>query len=231
MSSDELRQQAAAYAVDNYIESGMVVGLGVGRTVNLALHHLAKRLEAGTVKEIIGIPCSDSTAQLAQQLGIPLSTLEAHPIIDVTLDGADEVDPFLNLIKGGGGALLREKVVAQASLREVIMIDPSKQVTRLGTNWALPIEILPFSWGSEALFLRSLGADPKLRLQADGQPFVTDNGHHIVDAQFGPLDHPAELAHKLDGRAGIMEHGLFIGLATDVIVARTQGIQVLHRKT
>ena len=150
--------------------------------------------------------------------------------IDVTIDGADEVDPDLNLIKGGGGALLHEKIVAQASRREVIVVDDAKLSPRLGTHWAVPVEVIPFLWQSQARFLESLGARVTLRAGPEGRPFTTDEGNLILDCAFGPIAEVAELAALLNGRTGIVEHGLFIHLATDVIVAGQAGIRHLTRK-
>jgi ribose 5-phosphate isomerase A len=162
-------------------------------------------------------------------LGIPLTTLDEHPVVDLAIDGADEVDPDLNLIKGGGGALLREKIVAQASRREIIVVDETKLSPALGTYWPVPVEIVPFGWHVQAAYLESLGAKPVLRLNDNGTPFETDQGNLILDTHFGPIPDPAQLAARLDGRAGIVEHGLFLGLVTDVIVAGADDIRHLKR--
>jgi ribose 5-phosphate isomerase A len=169
-----LKKQAAEYAVDQYIQSGMVVGLGVGSTAIFAIQHLAKKLQAGTLQNIVGIPCAHRIEVAAREAGIPLTTLEAHPNVDVTIDGADEVDPQLNVIKGGGGALLHEKIVAQNSREEIIVVDAHKQVPVLGTHWAVPIEVVPFGWGAQTAFLKTLGGQPKLRLKDDGTPYWTN---------------------------------------------------------
>ncbi len=219
------KQQAAERALE-LVEPGMVLGLGEGSTSLLALRHLAALLADGRLKDISGVPSSRRMARQARRLGIPLTSLEATPCIDLTFDGADEVDPQLNLIKGGGGALLREKIIAQATRREVIMVDDSKLVPRLGSKWAVPVEVEPFGYGSQAAWLRSLGAEPALRLR-DGQPFLTDGGNYILDCDFGPLDDAWTLARRLKARAGIVEHGLFMGLASDVIVAGNDGIRHL----
>lgn len=162
--------------------------------------------------------------------GIPLTSPERQPIVDLTIDGADEVDPALNLIKGGGGALLREKIVAQASRREIIVVDEGKLSPVLGTRSAVPVAVVSFGWHSQACYLESLGARVVLRRGADGSPFVTDQGTLILDCTFGPIARPAELARALCDRAGIVGHGLFLGLATDVIVAGRDGIRHLKRK-
>ena len=226
MTSDSIaqfKQQAAAHAV-NLIASGMVVGLGVGSTAIFAVRRIAQLLREGQLRDIVGVPCSLATGAEAERLGIPLTTLEAHPQVDLTIDGADEVDPRCNLIKGGGGALLREKIEAQASRREVIVVSEDKLSATLGTHWPLPIEVIPFGWRPQALYLESLGARVVLR-QKDGETYHTDQGNVILDCHFGPIADPAALAQQLDGRAGIVEHGLFIGLATDLIVAGKEGVR------
>ena len=224
---DEFKQKAACFACE-FVESGMVVGLGTGSTTQFAIERLGELIRDGRLRNIVGIPSSLRTAHAAQELGIPLTDFDAHPVIDVTIDGADEVDPELNLIKGGGGALLREKVLAQATRRNVIIVDESKLAPRLGTKWALPVEVVPFARAAEERFIASLGADVRLRLK-DGRPVATDQGNLLLDAAFGPMDDPAAIAEKLNGRAGIVEHGLFLGLAHDVIVAGNDGIRHLKR--
>ncbi len=226
----QLKQRAAERAVE-FVKSGMVVGLGHGSTAIFAVRRIAQLLHEGQLQDIFGVPCSRQVEEDARRLGIPLTTLDEHPVVDVTIDGADEVDPDLNLIKGGGGALLREKMVAQASRREIIVVDESKLSPALGTRWAVPVEIVPFGWRSQSAYLESLGAQPVLRLSSDGTPFTTDQGNLILDCNFGPIAQPAQLAARLSERAGIVEHGLFLGLATDVIVASVEGIRHLKRKT
>jgi ribose 5-phosphate isomerase A len=231
MSVDiNLLKQAASDLAVEFIRPGMVVGLGAGSTATLAVHRLGEIYKAGRLPGIVGIPCSKQTEEEAASLGLPLATLEEYPVIDLTIDGADEVDPELNLIKGGGGALLREKIVAQATLREIIVVDDSKLSAALGTHWAVPVEVIPFGWGSQAVFLKSLHAQVKVRLGEDGLPYKTDQGNLILDCHFGPLADPAGLAVLLKSRAGIVEHGLFIGLASDVIVAGKDGCRHLTRR-
>lgn len=225
---NELKRQAGIYAADQ-VQSGMVVGLGHGSTAIHAVRRIAERLQSGDLRDILGIPCSAQVEADARALGIPLTTLEQHSVIDLTIDGADEVDPNLELIKGGGGALTREKIVAQASQQEIIIVDHSKLVPALGTGWAIPIEVIPFGYGSQQAFLEDLGASVKVRQKADHSTFITDQGNIILDARFGPLPDPAALATLLKARTGIVEHGLFIGLATQVIVADTVGIRVMKR--
>ncbi len=221
------KQQAAEHAVQS-IESGMVLGLGTGSTVNFALEALAQRLRDGDLRNIKGVPSSTDTESLARELGIPLTSFDEVNVIDLGFDGADEVDGSLRLIKGGGGALLREKVLAQASQRNLIIVDESKQSARLGSRWALPVEVLPFCWKLEAGYIQSLGAEVLLRRDSTGSPRLTDEGNVILDCNFGPIDDPESLDARLNQRAGIVEHGLFIGLASEVIIAGKEGIQVLR---
>ena len=227
-NTQNLKEQAAVRAVE-FVKPGMVVGLGHGTTTIFAVRRIAELLQAGALKNILGVPCSIQVEKEAQHVGIPLTTLEEHPVIDLTIDGADEVDPNLDLIKGGGGALLREKIVAQASRREIIVVDESKLSPALGTRWAVPVEVVPFGWRTQALYLESLGADVKLRQDGNTKTFTTDQGNLILDCQFGPLLQPAELAAKLNARTGIVEHGLFLGLATDLIVAGAEGVRHIER--
>ena len=224
----DLKRQAAEYAV-SFLESGMVVGLGHGSTAMFAVQKIGQFLTKGQLQHVLGVPCSQHIEREAQRLGIPLTTLEEHPVIDVTIDGADEVDPNLNVIKGAGGALLREKIVAQASLREIIVVDESKLSPTLGTRCPVPIEVTPFGWRSQMSYLVSIGGTPTLRLNNSGDPFKTDQGNFILDCIFGPIERPAQLAAGLGDRAGIVEHGLFLGLAKDVIVSGVKGIRHLKR--
>jgi ribose 5-phosphate isomerase A len=224
---DELKQKAAVFAA-GFVESGMVVGLGTGSTTQFALERLGELIRSGRLRDIVGIPSSVRTENAARELGIPLTDFETHWVIDVTIDGADEVDPELNLIKGGGGALLREKVLAQATRRNIIIVDESKLAPRLGTKWALPVEVVPFARPAEERFMTSIGAAVTLRSK-DGRPVMTDQGNLLLDAAFGPMENPAAIAELLNGRAGIVEHGLFLGLARDVIVAGKEGIRHLER--
>jgi ribose 5-phosphate isomerase A len=226
-TQDELKKRAAVYAAD-MIASGMVVGLGTGSTTHFALERIGERIRSGRLRDIVGIPSSKRTEKTAHALGIPLTDFDAHPVIDLTIDGADEVDDRLDLIKGGGGALLREKVIAQASRRNVIIVDASKLAPRLGTKWALPVEVVPFARAAEERFLAALGARVTLRMK-DGQPVKTDQDNLLLDAAFGPMEDPAAVASALNGRAGIVEHGLFLDLAHDVIVAAADGIRHLKR--
>jgi ribose 5-phosphate isomerase A len=222
-----LRQQAAERAVE-YVQSGMVVGLGYGSTALLAVRRIGHLLRSGELRDIVGVPCARKVEEEAHQLGIPLTTLEEHPVIDLTIDGADEVSLALDMIKGAGGAMLHEKIVAQASRREVIVVDGRKLVPTLGTRAPVPVEVLPFGWKSQMSYLESIGARAALRSDGDG-PFRTDEGNFILDCEFGPIADPASLAAQIKARGGVIEHGMFLGLATEVIVARESGIEHLRR--
>jgi len=219
-----LKQAAAEHAVQ-FLQSGMRVGLGTGSTAIFATRRIGEMLKAGELRDIVAFATSSATAQEAIRLGIPLMADELPGDLDVTIDGADEVDPELNLIKGGGGALLREKIVAQASRREIIVVDETKPSPRLGTRWPVPVEVLPFGWLSQARYVESLGARYTVRDNRDGTRFITDSGNVILDCSFGPIADARRLAAALSSRAGIVEHGLFIDLATDLIVAGASGIR------
>lgn len=222
-----LKQQAGEAAA-SLVQTGMVVGLGTGSTAIFATRRIAERLKSGDLKDIVAIATSRATDAAARDLGIRLLTDEMPRDVDITIDGADEVDPALNLIKGGGGALLREKIVAQATKRQVIVVDDSKLSPLLGTHWALPIEVIEFGWASQARFLEGLGATIVPRA-ADGGLFRTDSGNIILDCNFGPIPDVHALAAQLMGRTGIVEHGLFLDMAQDVFVAGAGGVRHLRR--
>ena len=230
MNSKEHLKQQAAYEAVKQVESGMVVGLGTGSTAKHAVTCIGERIRNGELNSIVGIPSSVQTEELARRSGVPLTTFDDHPRIDLTIDGADEVDPHLNLIKGGGGALLREKILAQSSLRNIIIVDESKLSDRLGTRWALPVEVIPFARRTEEEYLRSLGAMPNLRTDPKGRPVLTDQNNFIFDAAFGPISDPEGLSIMLNARSGIMAQGLFIGLAHEVIIAGADGLRRLRKK-
>jgi ribose 5-phosphate isomerase A len=225
----QYKQQAAERAVE-FVQPGMVVGLGTGSTAIFAVRRIARLIHDGGLKNIFGFATSRAVWKEAQGLGISMMSEDMPNSLDLTIDGADEVDPDLNLIKGKGGALLREKIAAQASRRVIIVADDSKLSPRLGTQHAVPVEILSFGWRSQFRYLESLGAQVKIRYNADGSPFVTDSGNIILDCNFGPIVNVAGLAARLSARAGIAEHGLFLGLATDLIVAGKDGIRHFERK-
>jgi len=225
-SADELTamKRAAAEEAVEAVQSGMVVGLGHGSTTWFAIRRIGELLEGGRLRNVRGVPCSSRAREDAEEFRVPLVTLEEEPVVDLTIDGADEVDEQLNLIKGGGGALLREKVLAQASRREIIVVDESKLSPALGTSFALPVEVVRFARRPEQDFLASLGAEVSLRRHQDGQLLLTDQGNVILDCDFGPIEEPAKLAEKLEMRAGIMAHGLFLGLASEVLVGGPDGV-------
>jgi ribose 5-phosphate isomerase A len=227
-SSDALKRAAAAEAL-NGVRSGMRLGLGTGSTVAHFVDLLGEALREGRLGAVVGVPTSIRTTDQAHALGIPLGALHELAPLDLTVDGADEVDPVLDLIKGLGGALLREKMVAAASRRLVIVADEGKRVTRLGTRSPVPVEVVPFEWQVHLPFLESLGARPALRTHADGSPAVTDNGNYVIDCYFSAgIDHPKALEAELAARVGVVETGLFLGMASEAIIAGEQGIQTLR---
>ena len=217
------QKRAAAERAVEWVESGMTVGLGTGSTAVWAIRAIGAALSDGRLRDIVAIPTSNESDRNARDVGISIVTLAEHPVIDLTIDGADEVDPALNLIKGHGGALLREKVVAQASRREVIVVDDSKPSPRLGTKMSLPVEVIQFAAAIERSYLESLGATVTMR-GGDATPFVTDEGNWIYDCDFGPIDDCERLSSLLHERAAIVEHGLFINLTTDVLIATDSGV-------
>ncbi len=223
-----LKKEAALNAV-NFVESGMVLGLGTGSTTKYALEEIGRRLKSGKLTDIIGIPSSIRTEESAKEYGIPIVTFDDKQSLDLTIDGADEVDAELNLIKGGGGALLREKVLAQSSKRNIMIVDETKLSPKLGTHRPLPVEVVPFAWKPVAEYIKSLGGTPKLRLTDNETPYNTDQSNYILDCDFGPISNLEVLAASLEARAGIVEHGLFIGTATEVIAATERGIRYLKR--
>lgn len=230
MSAAEFKRLAAETAA-NLVQSNTIVGLGTGSTAVYAVRRIGERLASGELENVVGIATSRRTEAEAHQYGVPLTTFTEHPFIDMTIDGADEIDPQCNLIKGGGAALLREKIVAQASKKLIIVADESKLVKLLGETWALPVEVLVYGAESQRAFLERLGATVTVRKSADGHLFHTVQGNLIFDCQFGPIADPHQLARQLDPRAGIVEHGLFLGMAEQVIVAGVSGIQILRRSS
>ncbi|CTQ66427.1 ribose-5-phosphate isomerase RpiA [Roseibium alexandrii] len=226
--SDNLKQQAAERAAED-VTSGMRLGIGTGSTAEFFVHALAKRVADGL--DVIGVPTSERTAELAASLGIKLTTLEELPELDLTVDGADELDANLALIKGGGGALLREKIVAAASGKMIVIADGTKNVDTLG-QFPLPIEVVPF--GQEATrrailaLLREMGLPQNLQLRMAGEhPFVTDGGHHIFDAHLLKIEDPETLAQALVKIPGVVEHGLFLNLASKAYVAGEDGVKTI----
>ncbi|KAG0449429.1 hypothetical protein HPP92_019470 [Vanilla planifolia] len=239
MAQDDLKRIAAHRAVD-LVESGMVLGLGTGSTAVHALDRLGELIRRGVLRDIVGIPTSKKTEAHARSVGIPLTDLNANPVVDLSIDGADEVDPHLNLVKGRGGSLLREKMIEGASRRFVVIVDETKMVNRLGgSGLAVPVEVIPFGWNFTMGKLRRLfdhveGFDLKLRTEAGDEkaPSVTDNSNYVVDLFFengirGDLEEISDAILKI---VGVVEHGMFLGLATSVIIARKDGGVTVMKK-
>ncbi len=226
-STDALKRAAAARALES-VRDGMVLGLGTGSTVRFFLDLLGERVRAGGLSGVVGVPTSRRTAKIARGLGIRISRLRVQPRLDLTVDGADEVDARGDLIKGLGGALLREKIVAQASDRFVVVVDESKVVERLGTRNPLPVEATRFGSSRHEAFVAALGAEVAVRRAADGSRYVTSNGNYILDARFpGGIADPEALDRALRARAGIVENGLFLGMATRILVAASGGVRTV----
>jgi ribose 5-phosphate isomerase A len=223
--ANEHEKELAGRAAAQLVRDGDVVGLGTGSTAHFTVVALGERVKSGL--KIVGIPTSETTAELARKAGIPLATLGEYPEIDIDIDGADEIDPQLRLIKGGGGALLREKIIAAAAKKMVVIADSSKIVPVLG-KFPLPVEIIPFAKAVVEKKIATLGATTKLRLKSDGRAFVTDEGHHILDCSFGKIADPVALARTLDEMPGVVEHGLFIGLATVALIGRGDRVEELR---
>jgi len=222
---DELKRAAAAKAIE-LVEDGMVVGLGTGSTAAFVVAGLGERVRKGL--KIVAIPTSEHTAEMARELGIELTNFARHQRIDLAIDGADEVERrTLQLIKGRGGALLREKIVAAASRRFIVVVDGEKIVDHLGEHFPVPVEVVRFGWQATAAALQATGARPELRAH-HGEPFVTDGGNYILDCHMGTIKDPAELERRLNAPVGVVENGLFIGRTSQVIVASETGIEVLN---
>jgi ribose 5-phosphate isomerase A len=225
-SRDHLKRAAAERAV-KFVESGMVLGLGTGSTAAFVVERLAERVARGL--SVVAIPTSEHTAAQARRLGIPLTSFAEHRRLDLAIDGADEVArASLDLIKGRGGALLREKIVAAASKRFVVVVDDEKLVDRLGEAAPVPVEIVQFGWQATAAAIERLGAEPELR-RSDGQPFVTDGGNFILDCRFGPIDDPQRTEQQINMIVGVVENGLFVGRSSAVVVASEGGIEIMTR--
>ena len=242
LTQDELKKMVGYKAVDDYVKSGMVSGLGTGSTAAFAVERVGQLLKEGKLKDIVAIPTSVRTKEQAEELGIPLTTLgtpeSRFSDLDVAIDGADEVDPGLNLVKGGGGALFREKIVEICAKKFIVIVDESKLCDGLGPGFPLPVEIVPFCWEHTMRKVGNLpslkGCEPRLRLgssannKVDGEdPAVTDNGNYIVDIFFKePIADPVKAAEELKNTCGVVEHGLFCGMTTAVIIAGADGISV-----
>jgi ribose 5-phosphate isomerase A len=227
VSAEAQKRQAAGRALE-FVKPGMRLGLGTGSTAAHFVDLLAERVRAGL--DIVGVPTSEATRTQAERLGVPLTTLEETPELDLTVDGADEIGPDLVLIKGGGGALLREKIVASASARMVVIADESKWVSALG-RFPLPVEVVPFGLAATRRAIDALVAPTAsvLRQTKDGHAFVTDGGHFILDLPLGRIADPAALAARLNQIPGVVEHGLFIGLAHTAVLAGENGVRVIER--
>jgi len=229
--SDQNKQwkRDAGEAAAKLVESGMLVGLGTGSTADFFVAALGRRIAEEGLR-ITGVPTSDQTEVQAKRVNIPLTTLAERADLDLDVDGADEIQlGTLYLIKGHGGALLREKMIAQCSKRMIVISDDSKLVERLGSRFSVPIEVVQFGWQATERKLAALGSKPVLRLAKDGKPFVTDNGNYVLDCNFGAMENPKEIAHHLDHVTGAVEHGLFLGIATQAIVCGANGLQILQR--
>jgi ribose 5-phosphate isomerase A len=222
---DEAKKRAAEWAVA-LVADRHVVGLGTGSTSRFAIEALGHRVREGL--SIYGVATSEATAQQARALGITVLDLNEVSAIDLTIDGADEVDEALNMIKGGGGALTREKLVALASKRRVFIVDETKLVRQLGEHWPLPVEVLPFSWRHAKAKIAQLGCEPQLRMKGE-QPFETDNGNYILDCRFSGIGEPQRIERCLKLIPGVVECGLFIGVADVLIIGRPDRIEVRER--
>jgi ribose 5-phosphate isomerase A len=231
MDVEAQKRAAAAHALE-FVKPGMRLGLGSGSTARHFVELLAERIRGGL--DVIAVPTSEATRSDAERLGVPLTTLDQTPELDLTVDGADEIAPDLSLIKGGGGALLREKIVASASARLVVIADESKWVSVLG-RFALPVEVVPFGLAATRRAVEAAAAaagctgPALLRRARDGHAFVTDGGHFILDAALERITDPKSLADRLDGIAGVVEHGLFVGLANVAVLAGATGVRVVER--
>jgi ribose 5-phosphate isomerase A len=233
MTPDEMKRAVALHTVENYIKSGLKIGLGSGSTAEMFVEELGKKVQAGQLSRLTCVATSEKVSQLAQSLGLNVVDLNDVDSLDITVDGADEIEPTsFNLIKGRGAALLREKLVASASRMEIIIADESKIVTKLGEKMPLPVEVVPFGWTHTCRRLQELGANPLLRPATPGgdaviEPFITDNGNYILDCNYGAMEYPAIVSEQLKNVIGVVEHGLFIGMADKVIIARADGVAEL----
>lgn len=225
MDKEQFKQMAAEKAVEE-IQPGAIVGLGTGSTVYYVLLALGKKIRDGL--DITGIATSKQTEMISADQGIPLSTLAEHPVIDLTIDGADEIDPNLNLIKGGGGALVREKIIAYASKRLVIVADESKLVSVLGTTFALPVEVLQFGWEATQTAINNICGKSTMRY-SDEKPFLSDNGNYILDCRFDTIRQPAQIELQLNNLPGVVENGLFVSRADKAIIGTASGVEIWEK--
>ncbi|WP_462137944.1 ribose 5-phosphate isomerase A [Candidatus Mycalebacterium sp.] len=226
---EQVVRKAASMAVD-FVSSGMVVGLGTGKASAFAIEYLAEKVLSGVIEKIVCVPSSIKTAAYAKSLGLTrYDKFKRDSAIDITIDGADEVDRNFNVIKGGGGAMFREKIVAQESSRNIIVIDKSKLSEKIGLNCRVPVEVIPFAVGPACRFISTLGATfMELRKDENGKTFKTDEKNYILDCDFGPLYDPKIIAEALVWRAGIVEHGLFLTTTTDILVSSDENVEHLR---
>jgi ribose 5-phosphate isomerase A len=227
MADRERMKQLACQRAAQEVQDGMVLGLGTGSTVYYFLHELGRMVREGV--RMTGVPTSIQTTQLATQLAIPLTTLDDQPHLDLAVDGADEVDDHLNLVKGAGGALLREKIIAASAARFLVVVDEGKLVTQLGERYPLPVEVVPFGHTPAICAVEGLGARVTLRRGTDGQPWISDNGNYILDCRFGPIADPVALQKALLAIPAVVESGLFLNMAGTVIVGHAEGVRLLSR--
>ena len=225
MDKERLKQTAAEKAVEE-IQPGAIVGLGTGSTVYYVLLALGEKVRDGL--NITGIATSKQTEKISANQGIPLSTLAEHPVIDLTIDGADEIDPSLNLIKGGGGALVREKIIAHASKRLVIVADASKSVSVLGSTFALPVEVLQFGWEATQAAINIICDESTMRNNGE-KPYISDNGNYILDCRFDAIRQPAQVELQLNNLPGVVENGLFVNRADKAIIGTTSGVEIREK--
>lgn len=225
--NEELKNLVGTKAAD-LVRDGMVVGLGTGSTAKYAIMRLGERMRKKEIN-VIGIATSKASAELAKKEGIPLATLDEHQLIDITIDGADEVDPNLDLIKGMGGALLWEKIVASCTKREIIIIDESKLVDVLGTKSPLPVEVLTFGWKKVLRTLAKYECKAVLRMK-EGKRFITDSGNYIIDCKFERIEEPGVLEKDINNIPGVIENGLFLGIAETILVGGAGGVEEIHRR-
>lgn len=229
LTQQELKQAAAVYAVDTFIHSDMYVGLGSGSTAELFIEELGRRSQAGILTGLVTVSSSEKSADLARSFGLEVKALDDINLLDVTVDGADEIETStFGLTKGRGGALLREKLVAAASTLEVIIADESKLVSQLGEKMPVPVEVTPFGWPHTANRLRGLGGEPVLRMNGE-KPYLTDGENYVLDCRFPPITDAKGLAAAIKGLIGVVEHGLFIGIAGRVVIAGKNGVYELEK--
>lgn len=227
----KVMKQEVGKAAANLVQSGMIVGLGTGSTTAYAIEYLGSRLKSGEIKDIQGIPTSFQAEVLAKQYGIPLTTLDAVDHIDIAIDGADEVDPQKNLIKGGGAAHTREKVVDALAEQFVVVVDANKLVDRLGSTFLLPVEVIPMAITPVMRAIAKLGGKPELRMGVKkAGPVITDQGNMVIDVKFDSIDNPAELEKTLNNLPGVLENGLFVGVAHKVLIGEVKDGQPIVRE-